>query len=72
MDKEYYSKAADNLSYFGTGFVSTQGNINYSGITTNLLKFNFDKSKSSFSGLAGFEAQGSNNDFILGSGMGIP
>ena len=72
MNKEYYSKAADNLSYYGTGFVSTQGNMDYSGITTNLLKFNFVKAKSSFSGLAGFEAQGGSNDFILGSGMGIP
>ena len=72
MDKAFYSKAADNLSYFGTGFVSTQSNFDYSGITTNLLKFNFDKANSAFSGLIGFEAQGSNNDFILGSGMGIP
>ncbi len=72
MDKEYYAKAADNLSYYGTGFVSTQSSLSYSGITTNLLKFNFDKPSSSFSGLVGFEAQGSNYDFITGSGMGIP
>jgi len=72
MDKTYYSAAADNLSYFGTGFVSTQNSFNYSGITTNLLKFNHDKGSHSFSGLVGFEAQGSNNDYILGSGMGIP
>ncbi len=72
MDKEYYAAAADNLSYFGTGFVSTRSSLNYSGITTNLLKFNFDKVNHSFSGLVGFEAQGSNNDYIMGSGMGIP
>lgn len=72
MDKAYYSKAADNLSYFGTGFVSTQNNFNYSGITTNLLKFNFDKGSHSFSGLIGIEAQAGNDDYIFGSGMGIP
>ena len=43
MDKTYYAKAADNLSYFGTGYVSSQSNFNYGGITTNLLKFNFEK-----------------------------
>jgi TonB-linked SusC/RagA family outer membrane protein len=72
MDKTYYAKAADNLTYFGTGFVSSQGNFNYSGITTNLFKFNFEGSDHSFSGLVGFEMQGGNEDYILGSGMGIP
>lgn len=72
MDKTYYAAAADNLSYFGTGFVSSQANLSYSGITTNLLKFNFAKVNHSFSGLIGYEAQGGNNDYIMGSGMGIP
>jgi TonB-linked SusC/RagA family outer membrane protein len=72
MDQTYYSKTADNLSYFGTGYVSSQSNLNYGGITTNLLKFNFDKADHSFSGLIGFEAQGGNDDYIFGSGMGIP
>ena len=72
MDQTYYSKAADNLSYFGTGYVSSQSNLNYGGITTNLLKFNFDKVNHSLSGLIGFEAQGGNDDYIFGSGMGIP
>ena len=72
MDQTYYSKTADNLSYFGTGYVSSQSNLNYGGITTNLLKFNFDKGNHSLSGLIGFEAQGGNDDYIFGSGMGIP
>lgn len=72
MDYTYYAAAADNLSYFGTGFVSSQSSLNYSGITTNLLKFNFAKVNHSFSGLIGYEAQGGNNDYIMGSGMGIP
>lgn len=72
MDQTFYSKAADNLSYFGTGYVSSQSGLNYGGITTNLLKFNFEKGNNSFSGLVGFEAQGGNDDYIMGSGMGIP
>ncbi len=72
MDQTFYSKAADNLSYFGTGYVSSQSGLNYGGITTDLLKFNFSKANNSFSGLVGFEAQGGNDDYIMGSGMGIP
>ncbi len=72
MDQVYYAKAADNLTYFGTGFVSSQSNFNYSGITTNLLKFNYESGDHSIGGLIGFEAQASNDDYILGSGMGIP
>ncbi|MFN8255028.1 MAG: SusC/RagA family TonB-linked outer membrane protein [Bacteroidales bacterium] len=72
MDQAYYAKNADNLTYFGTGFVSSQSNFAYSGITTNLLKFNFQNGKHSIGGLAGFEAQISKDDYIYGSGMGIP
>jgi TonB-linked SusC/RagA family outer membrane protein len=72
MDNTYYSKLADNLSYFGSGYVSSQSNFNYGGITTNLLKFNVEGTSHSLSGLIGFEAQGGNDDYISGSGMGIP
>jgi TonB-linked SusC/RagA family outer membrane protein len=72
MDKTFYAKAADNIVYYGLGYVSTQSNLNYGGITTDLLKFNFEGPVHSISGLAGFEAQGSTDDFIFGSGMGIP
>ncbi len=72
MDQTYYSAAADNLSYFGTGYVSSQSGFNYGGITTDLLKFNFSKGNNSLTGLVGFEAQGGNDDYIMGSGMGIP
>ena len=37
---------------------SSQSNFNYSGITTDLLKFNFEGPVHSLSGLVGFEAQG--------------
>jgi TonB-linked SusC/RagA family outer membrane protein len=72
MDEQYYSALADNLSYYGTGFVNSNSGLNYGGITTNLLKFNFEKGNHSISGLAGFEAQGNNTDYIRGSGTGIP
>ena len=72
MDKTYYAKTADNIVYYGLGYVSTQSNLNYGGITTDLLKFNFEGPVHSFTGLVGFEAQGSTDDYIFGSGMGIP
>jgi TonB-linked SusC/RagA family outer membrane protein len=72
MDKSYYAKNADNIVYYGLGYVSSQSNFNYGGITTDLLKFSFDGPVHSVSGLVGFEAQSSTDDFIFGSGMGIP
>jgi TonB-linked SusC/RagA family outer membrane protein len=72
MDKAYYAKNADNIVYYGLGYVSSQSNFNYGAITTDLLKFNFDGPVHSISGLVGYEAQSSTDDFIFGSGMGIP
>ena len=72
MDKQYYSATADNLSYFGSGFVSSRNDHSYGGITTNLLNFRFVKGVHSINGLAGFEAGGDNSDYIRGSGTGIP
>jgi TonB-linked SusC/RagA family outer membrane protein len=72
MDKQYYSAKADNLSYFGSGFVSSRNDHSYSGITTDLLMFRFLKGVHSINGLAGFEAGGENSDYIRGSGTGIP
>jgi TonB-linked SusC/RagA family outer membrane protein len=72
LDKQYYSAAADNLSYFGSGFVSSRNDVSYGGITTDLLMFRFVKGVHSINGLAGFEASGDNSDYIQGSGTGIP
>lgn len=72
MDKTYYAKNADNLSYFGTGYVSFTSNLEYGGISTNLLKFRLDKNENSLSGLVGVEVQQSETDYITGSGQGIP
>ena len=72
MDKQYYSAKADNLSYFGSGFVSSRNDVSYGGITTDLLMFRFVKGVHSLNGLAGFEASGDKSDYIRGSGTGIP
>jgi TonB-linked SusC/RagA family outer membrane protein len=72
MDKQYYSALADNLSYFGTGFVSSRSDLNYGGITTDLLRFHFTKGVHVVTGLAGFEAGSDHSDYIRGSGTGIP
>jgi hypothetical protein len=72
MDKQFYSAKADNLAYFGTGYVNSRSNMNYGAITTDLLKFNFQGTAHSISGLVGFEAQGDHSDYIGGSGTGIP
>ena len=72
MDKQYYSALADNLSYFGSGYVNSSNDHSYGGITTDLLMFQFVKGAHSISGLAGFEAGGDNSDYIRGSGTGIP
>ncbi|HVN58013.1 MAG TPA: SusC/RagA family TonB-linked outer membrane protein [Bacteroidales bacterium] len=72
MDKQYYSAACDNLSYFGTGYVSSRNDISYGGISTDLLKFQFTKGIHSVTGLIGVEVGGDHSDYIRGSGTGIP
>jgi TonB-linked SusC/RagA family outer membrane protein len=72
MDKQYYSATADNLSYYGTGYVSSRNDVNYGGISTDLLTFKFVRGVHSLNGLVGFEASGDNSDYIRGSGTGIP
>jgi TonB-linked SusC/RagA family outer membrane protein len=72
IDKQYYSALADNLAYYGTGYVNSRSDMSFGGITTDLLKFNFQGTIHSLTGLVGFEAQGDNSDYISGSGTGIP
>jgi TonB-linked SusC/RagA family outer membrane protein len=72
MDKQYYAAKADNLSYYGTGYVNSRSDLNYGGISTNLLKFQFTNALHSLNGLVGFEAGGDHSDYIRGSGTGLP
>ncbi|NMC40180.1 MAG: SusC/RagA family TonB-linked outer membrane protein, partial [Bacteroidales bacterium] len=71
MAKQFYSKLADNLSYYGSGYVSSRTDIDYGGITTNLLKFNFTSQRQSLAGLVGVEAEGDKTDYISCSGTGV-
>ena len=71
-DKTFYSKKADDLSYTGTGYINVTDNLNYGGISTNLLKFDFGFSDHHISGLAGVEAQKEYMEFNTTSGSGIP
>lgn len=67
-----YEKSADNISYYGLGFVQSLSELDYGGITTNLFKVNFEGKKHSFSGLVGVEGAKSFYDFTLASGTGLP
>jgi TonB-linked SusC/RagA family outer membrane protein len=72
MNYAFYSKNCDNLSYYGSGYVGNTSNFEYGGISTNLLKFNFDMGQNSITGLLGFEGQADNFDYVSASGMGMP
>lgn len=72
MDYAWYAKNCDNLSYYGTGYVSSTGNLSYDGISTDLFKFEYETGKHAFSGLVGIEVGGSKYDYISGSGTGMP
>lgn len=72
MFKEYYAQNADNLTYYGIGYVNSSSNISYGGISTNLFRFDWQSEDHSLSGLAGFEVQQTKYDYIAGSGEGLP
>jgi TonB-linked SusC/RagA family outer membrane protein len=58
--------------YHDKGFISQNQTFNYSGISTNLLKFNFLRGKSTISGLAGLEFQGGHYEWSSLEGKGLP
>ncbi|BAU55546.1 SusC/RagA family TonB-linked outer membrane protein [Mucilaginibacter gotjawali] len=67
----YYSPAVEGF-YHGTGYLNNQSSFSYGGISTNLLKFNFQFGKSALNGIAGVEFEGSENDYMGASGKGLP
>jgi TonB-linked SusC/RagA family outer membrane protein len=67
-----YEKIADNIQYYGLGFVQSLSELDYGGISTDLFKFNFESKVHSFSGLVGVEGAKSFYDFTLASGTGLP
>ena len=72
MGKTFYAGKADDLSFTGTGYIYSNSNLSYGGISTNLLKFRFENPVHSFTGLIGFEGAQTKNDYISGAGTGMP
>jgi TonB-linked SusC/RagA family outer membrane protein len=74
----YSSKAHNFVSrlaagtYHDKGYISESNEIGYGGVTTNLFKFNYELKDHSFSGLAGFEGQGSYLETLSAEGKGLP
>lgn len=74
----YSSRSHDFVSplaagtYHGKGFINQSNNMGYGGVTTNLLKFDYTVNNHSFSGLAGYEGQGSYYETLLAEGKGLP
>lgn len=68
----YYSPLVAG-EYHEKGFVSKQNDLYYGGISTNLLRFNYDPGvHHNINLLVGFEMQGTNTEFIYAEGKGIP
>jgi TonB-linked SusC/RagA family outer membrane protein len=59
-------------TYHDKGYIQESSDLGYGGITTNMLKFNYDVKGHSFSGLAGYEAQGDYFETMSAEGKGLP
>lgn len=75
----YFSNKSKNFvspsaagTYHDKGFIYQMQDLSYSGISTNLLKFNFNPGKNSISGLAGLEFQGGHYEWMSVEGKGLP
>lgn len=67
----YYSPVVAG-QFHGTGFLDEQNVLNYGGISNNLFKLNFHKSKHSFGGIVGVAMEGGKTEATGGSGRGLP
>ncbi len=59
-------------TYHDNGYIHEQQNNWWGGVSTNMLRFNFDLDKHSISGLAGIEMNGGGSDYIWVEGKGLP
>lgn len=59
-------------TYRNKGYISEANEMAYGGVTTNLLKFNYAIKNHSFSGLVGYEGQGSYSESLSAEGKGLP
>ena len=73
-----YSKSTSYYSpdvagqYHGTGYLEEGGVLSYSGISNDLLKFNFKLGNHRISGLAGVAFEGGKTETSGASGRGLP
>jgi TonB-linked SusC/RagA family outer membrane protein len=73
-----YSKSSNYYSgevagqYHGTGYLDENDILSYSGISNNLLKFNFKFGDHQLTGLAGVAFEGGKTETLGGSGRGLP
>ncbi|WP_206106660.1 SusC/RagA family TonB-linked outer membrane protein [Ilyomonas limi] len=73
-----YSKSSSYYSgdvagqYHGTGYLDESSILSYSGISNDLLKFNFKLGDHQLSGLAGMAFEGGKTETLGGSGRGLP
>ena len=58
--------------YHGTGYLDESSILSYSGISNDLLKFNFKFGDHQLTGLAGVAFEGGKTEAIGGSGRGLP
>ena len=70
--KEHYHRIDNIETMEGGDLVEDSQSFNYGGISTNMLKFNHDWQKNSFSALVGYEAQRDHSEDLAGSGQGLP
>ncbi|MEP6682062.1 MAG: SusC/RagA family TonB-linked outer membrane protein [Parafilimonas sp.] len=73
-----YSKSTSYYSgdvagqYHGTGYLEEDDILSYSGISNDLLKFNFKLGDHQISGLAGMAFEGGKTETVGGAGRGLP
>ncbi len=73
-----FSKSSTNYTgdvagqYHGTGFLTESNIFSYSGISNDLLKFNFKLGNHQLSGLAGMAFEGGKTETMGASGRGLP
>ncbi|MFA6677358.1 MAG: SusC/RagA family TonB-linked outer membrane protein [Bacteroidales bacterium] len=70
---KYHYHRTKQMEYMqgGDNITETQ-TFNYGGITTNMLKADYEFGKNSISGLVGYEAQTSRSELLSASGEGLP
>jgi TonB-linked SusC/RagA family outer membrane protein len=68
---DFVSKLAAG-TYYGKGYINESSGLDYGGISTDLLKFNFDGKIHSFSGLVGVEGQQDHFESLGAEGKGLP